>query len=116
MGAGPVGLLCAAVSKVHGASSVIVADIQRRRLDFALEHGFADAVVEVPRMDAGQAASVEGRLAFAREVAERVKGVEVSGRKVGEVGVCFEGTGVEGSLQTAIYVSFFTFFLCISIS
>lgn len=34
-GAGPVGLLCAAVSKAWGAKQVIIVDMQNPRLEFA---------------------------------------------------------------------------------
>ncbi|RAO66684.1 uncharacterized protein BHQ10_002696 [Talaromyces amestolkiae] len=34
-GAGPVGLLCCAVAKAHGASKIIAVDIQKSRLEFA---------------------------------------------------------------------------------
>lgn len=35
MGAGPVGLLCAAVAKAYGASTIVAVDIQPARLEFA---------------------------------------------------------------------------------
>ena len=113
MGAGAVGLLCAAVSKAQGARAVVVADVRRDRLDFALKHGFADGVVEVPiRKRAGAEKMTEGewkalvaeRMGDAREVAEMARGTEVGGRELGEVDLCFEGTGVESCLQAAIYV------------
>jgi L-iditol 2-dehydrogenase len=44
-------------------------------------------------------ASIEEKLAFAKEVAEMVKAVD------GEVDAVFECTGVESCLQAAIYVS-----------
>jgi D-xylulose reductase len=37
-GAGPIGLLCAAVAKAFGASKIINVDIQQNRLDFALKY------------------------------------------------------------------------------
>lgn len=113
MGAGAVGLLCAAVSKAQGARAVVVADVRRDRLDFALKHGFADGVVEVPirkrtgleRMtEAEWRTLVEERMGDAKEVAEMAKGTAVGGEELGEVDLCFEGTGVESCLQTAIYV------------
>lgn len=114
MGAGAVGLLCAAVSKAQGARAVVVADVRRDRLDFALRHGFADGVVEVPvkpraqeeeRMtEAEWRGVVAGRMSDAEGVARMVKGTVVRGEELGEVDLCFEGTGVESSLQTAIYV------------
>lgn len=38
MGAGPVGLLCCAVAKAFGASTIVSVDIQQNRLDFAKEY------------------------------------------------------------------------------
>jgi L-iditol 2-dehydrogenase len=96
-GAGAVGLLCAAMTKVSGAKTVIIADIQADRVDFAVRNKFADAKILVP-MERPQ--SIEGKLSFAKEVAEMVKGA--SG--VGEVDAVFECTGVESCLQAAIYV------------
>lgn len=123
MGAGAVGLLCAAVSKAQGARAVVMADIRRDRLDFAAENGFADGVVEVPlgkrggeeRLTEGEwRAVVAGRLKEAEGVAGMVKDTVVGGEKIGEVDFCFEGTGVESSLQTAIYVR--TAFPCLFLS
>lgn len=38
MGAGPVGLLCCAVAKAHGASKIVSVDIQPQRLEFAASY------------------------------------------------------------------------------
>lgn len=99
LGAGAVGLLCAAMCKISGVKEVIIADIQEDRLNFALENKFADAKVVVPmkRFEA-----IEDKLKFAKEVAELVK--KASG--AGEVDTVFECTGVESCLQASIYVSF----------
>lgn len=101
-GAGAVGLLCAAMCKVSGAKTVIIADIQEDRLSFAIENNFADARVLVPmkRFEA-----IEDKLAFAKEVADLVK----QASDVGEVDRVFECTGVESCLQASIYVSLVTF-------
>jgi L-iditol 2-dehydrogenase len=101
MGAGAVGLLCAAVSKVAGAT-VVIADIQEDRVQFAVDNGFADAAVVVPMR---RPTTTEAKLEFAREVAALVKESVVKGDKVGEVQGTYECTGVESCLQTAIYVS-----------
>jgi L-iditol 2-dehydrogenase len=97
-GAGAVGLLCAAMAKVCGAKTVIIADIQAERLDFAVQNKFADAKIVVPMK---RPQSIEDKLSFAKEVAEMAKAA--SG--VGEVDAVFECTGVESCLQAAIYVS-----------
>ncbi|KAJ0123710.1 hypothetical protein N8I77_010675 [Diaporthe amygdali] len=101
LGAGAVGLLCCAVSKVLGARRVVVADINADRVQWAVDRGFADAKVVVPmkRPD-----TVEAKLEFAREVAALVaeaKGAD--GELVGDVDATFECTGVESCLQAAIY-------------
>jgi L-iditol 2-dehydrogenase len=84
------------VCKVRGAKKVIIADIQAERVDFAVQNKFADAKIVVPMK---RPASIEEKLAFAKEVAEMVKAVG------GEVDAVFECTGVESCLQAAIYVS-----------
>lgn len=87
------------MAKYSGAKTVIIADIQADRVDFAVQNKFADAKIVVPmkRFEA-----IEDKLNFAKEVAELVKGA--SG--IGEVDAIFECTGVESCLQAAIYVSF----------
>ncbi|PMD25033.1 GroES-like protein [Hyaloscypha hepaticicola] len=95
-GAGAVGLLCAAMAKVCGAKTVVIADIQAERVDFAVQNKFADAKIVVPMK---RPQSIEDRLSFAKEVAEMVKAA--SG--VGEVDAVFECTGVESCMQAAIY-------------
>jgi L-iditol 2-dehydrogenase len=103
-GAGAVGLLAAAVSKAAGAKSVVIADIQKERVDFAVAHGFADASVVVPM---ARPQTIEDKLAYAKDVAESVKGTEVGGQAVGEVSAVYECTGVETCLQSSIYVRSF---------
>jgi threonine dehydrogenase-like Zn-dependent dehydrogenase len=97
-GAGAVGLLCAAMAKVCGAKTVVIADIQAERVDFAVKNKFADAKIVVPMK---RPQSIEDKLGFAKEVAEMVK----SASGIGEVDAVFECTGVESCLQAAIYVS-----------
>lgn len=88
--------------KVSGAKTVIIADIQEDRLNFAIENKFADATVLVPmkRFEA-----IEDKLNFAKEVADLVK----QASEAGEVDRVFECTGVESCLQASIYVSFCSF-------
>jgi len=65
-GAGTVGLLCAAMSKVAGATSVVIADIQPQKAGFALKHSFADHGIVV-RAKRGH--DIEEKLQIARETA-----------------------------------------------
>ncbi|KFA68572.1 hypothetical protein S40285_06660 [Stachybotrys chlorohalonatus IBT 40285] len=47
-GAGAVGLLCARIAKISGASSVVMVDIDEARLQFALDQKLADRVFLAP--------------------------------------------------------------------
>ena len=100
-GAGAVGLLAAAVSKAAGARSVVIADIQKDRVDFATANGFADAGVVVPM---ARPQTIDDKLAFAKDVAESVGATQVRGEPIGEVSAVYECTGVETCLQSSIYV------------
>lgn len=100
-GAGAVGLLCAAVSKASGAKNVIIADILKDRVDFAVANGFADAGVLVPM---ARPQTIEEKLAYAQEVANSIKETKIGGEAVGEVGAVYECTGVETCVQSSIYV------------
>lgn len=97
-GAGAVGLLCAAMCKISGLKTVIIADIQEDRLDFAVQNKFADEKIVVPMK---RYEEIQDKLNFAREVAELVK----QASDAGEVDAVFECTGVESCLQASIYVS-----------
>lgn len=100
LGAGAVGLLVAAVSKAAG-QTVVIADIQSDRVDFATANGYADAGIVVPPK---RPQAIEEKLAYAKEVADLVKQAQVQGKAVGEVTATYECTGVETCMQTAIYV------------
>lgn len=100
-GAGPVGLLVAAVSKASDAEAVIIADIQKDRVDFAVANGYADAAFVVP---AARPQTIDEKLAYAQDVAAEIKAIELRGRPVGDVSAVYECTGVETCLQSSIYV------------
>ncbi|KAK7917719.1 hypothetical protein PG985_011327 [Apiospora marii] len=104
LGAGAVGLLCAAACKASGAKAVVIADIQQDRVHFAVQNGFADVAIVVPM---ARPQTIEDKLAYAKELAGRVTAAKVgkAGEEVGEVGVTFECTGVESCMQTAIYAT-----------
>ncbi|KAK8005565.1 hypothetical protein PG990_011602 [Apiospora arundinis] len=102
LGAGAVGLLCAAACKASGAKTVIIADIQEDRVNFAVQNGFADVAIVVPM---ARPQTIEDKLVYAKELAGRVASSKVGEEEVGEVGVTFECTGVESCMQTAIYAT-----------
>ncbi|KAK5999012.1 Sorbitol dehydrogenase [Cladobotryum mycophilum] len=102
LGAGAVGLLAAAVSKASGSPAVVIADIQKDRVDFAVANGFADAGFVVPL---ARPETIEDKLKYAQEVADLAKKTEVNGQAVGEVSAVYECTGVESCMQSAIYAT-----------
>lgn len=110
-GAGAVGLLAAAVSKADDAAAVIIADIQKDRVDFAVANGYADAGFVVPM---ARPQSIEEKLAYAQDVAGQIKETQVNGKAVGEVSAVYECTGVETCTQTSIYVCQAIFALCVN--
>ena len=96
-GAGPVGLLVAAMCKNAGASHVLVADLDAGRVQFARENAFADighvVINRAPR-------TTEERLEAARRNADELKHAGA----FGEADVSFDCTGAPASVQTAICV------------
>uniref|UniRef100_A0A8H7MYH7 Enoyl reductase (ER) domain-containing protein n=1 Tax=Bionectria ochroleuca TaxID=29856 RepID=A0A8H7MYH7_BIOOC len=88
VGAGAVGLLCAAVARSFGYRHIVLADIVQNRLDFAISNGFADAAVKLP---ARRSRTTEEGLVFAKEDAESLR--QQNGDKAFDR--TFECTGVE---------------------
>ena len=106
LGAGTIGLMTAAVLRVAGVKTIVVADVDEGRVGFAVEQGFADRGIVVER-SGEESVTIEERLEKARKVATRT-GKEFHWgtlEAVGEFDVVFECTGVESCAQTAIYVS-----------
>ncbi|KAF2470735.1 GroES-like protein [Lindgomyces ingoldianus] len=102
-GAGAVGLLVAAMAKISGASTVVIADIDAGRVNFAVQNKFSHIGFTVP-MKRGN--TVDENLAIARETAAEIgKIAKESGEPVGEVDAVFECTGVPSCLQAAIYAN-----------
>lgn len=102
-GAGAIGLLCAVAARAEGCRDVVVVDIDKGRLDFALEQGFASAVYAVP-LRRGQ--TLEEKLVIARQTAGEIAELKwPDGQAVGRVQTTFECTGVESCVQSSIYVS-----------
>ncbi|GAA5986177.1 hypothetical protein JCM10908_006444 [Rhodotorula pacifica] len=91
-GAGPIGLVSLLAARAAGATPIVITDIAQSRLDFAkkLVPGVKTVLVE--------------RGVKPEDVAARVK--EEAGLPEG-ISVALECTGVESSVQTAIYASKF---------
>ncbi|KAK4058657.1 hypothetical protein OIO90_000101 [Microbotryomycetes sp. JL221] len=87
-GAGPIGLVSLLAAKAAGATPIVITDIAQSRLDFAskLVSGVQTVLVE--------------RGNSPKDVANKIK--QVSGQDLGMT-VSLECTGVESSVQTAIF-------------
>ncbi|KAG5263816.1 hypothetical protein AALO_G00268950 [Alosa alosa] len=86
-GAGPIGLVCLLAAKAMGASQVVITDLSSERLSMAKELG-ADFPLEVKREDT------------AEQLAKKVEGLLGD-----QPHVTIECTGVQSSVQTAIYAT-----------
>jgi D-xylulose reductase len=93
-GAGPVGLLVAAVAKAWGASQVITVDIIQGRLDFASK--FASSGTFLPE----KPAEGESNIDYSQKVADKIK----KEFNLGEGADCvIEATGAEVCTLTGLY-------------
>ena len=99
LGAGAIGLLCAAMCKVAGAANIEIADIQSDRLRFAKDNGYATDTLTIPLR---KATSLEENLTAAKETADQT--CKLQSETFEGFDVVFECTGVEACSQTAIYV------------
>ena len=103
LGAGAVGLLCAAVCLSIGTRHIVIADIQSERVDFAIRHGFAGAGLTIPLK---QGHTIDEKIQIAEETAAMARHrLEFDSKSEAAFDVVFECTGVEACTQAAIYVS-----------
>ena len=103
IGAGAVGLLCAAVARFRGCSRIAICDIDNRRVDFALQNGFAQIGLTVKRR---VATNIEEELRNARALANDIGDLTwPDGGVAGKFSIVFECTGVPSCVQSSIYVS-----------
>lgn len=86
-GSGTIGLLVAAMAKVVGSSVVYVADIQKKKLEFA--KSFTNCATFEPEL----ASTPEAEAARFKKEANLINGVDI----------VLECTGVESSAQTGLY-------------
>ncbi|KIW79771.1 chlorophyll synthesis pathway protein BchC [Fonsecaea pedrosoi CBS 271.37] len=95
MGAGAIGLLCASVARLSGASRVCMVDVDQSRLDYAKSHKLADHVELMPR---GQWQDLSKAEIFARTAQHLLAqpGFRLADR-------VFECTGVETCVNVGIH-------------
>ncbi|KAJ6006784.1 hypothetical protein N7451_004728 [Penicillium sp. IBT 35674x] len=98
-GAGTIGLLCAAVAREFGASTIMSVDISRDKLDFA--HSF------VPNGRLSFSTAIPNQSLSSEENAQCLRGMHRNSHftesDVPGFDVAIEGTGVEACIQMAIH-------------
>lgn len=103
IGAGAVGLLCAAVARYEGCHYVVMSDIAKNRLDFALANDFADAIYTITPK---RGSSVQEDLEIAKDISENLVAINNAADSESNMfDSVFECTGVQSSVQVSIYVS-----------
>ena len=100
LGAGTIGLLCAAMCKARGIVNIKIADIQGHRVHFATDHQFATKGLTIPLR---KSTTSDENLAAAKAIAARACDHQLD--DIVGFDVVFECTGVEACTQIAIYVS-----------
>lgn len=109
-GAGTVGLLVAAMAKLSGATVVLIADIDRGRVQYAIDNGFATKghIVALPR----KLNDTAEEFAAAKELASLAVATACADDNHSEgADITFDCTGKEICMQAGLYVSFHRFAL-----
>jgi L-iditol 2-dehydrogenase len=104
-GAGTVGLLTAAMAKVSGATTVVIADIDYGRINYALANGFAHkGYIVTPRKEANE---TDEKLDQAKELADDIMQIaSLNDPEFEGADVTFDCTGKEICMQAGLYVGF----------
>lgn len=103
-GAGTVGLLTAAMAKLSGATTVVIADLDSGRVNYALANGFAHkGYIVHPRRHLNETSE---KLDAAKELSEDVMQIASLNDPAFEgADVTFDCTGKEICMQAGLYVS-----------
>jgi len=100
-GAGTVGLLVAAMAKLSGATTVVIADVDNGRVQYAIQNGFATRGHVVQK----QSDSTE-KFGIAKQLSNAVLDVATDGEDDFEgADVTFDCTGKEVCMQAGLFVS-----------
>lgn len=103
-GAGTIGLLTAAMAKLSAATTVVIADIDAGRVEYALKNHFATKGFVVPMRQPGDETSE--KLDAAKELAADVVEKSDDGFDGFEsADISFDCTGKEICMQAGLYVS-----------
>ncbi|KAH3961564.1 hypothetical protein HBH98_171160 [Parastagonospora nodorum] len=103
-GAGAVGLLTAAMAKVSGATTVVIADIDYGRINYALTNGFAHkGYIVTPQREATETAE---KLDQAKELATDIMQIaSLNDPEFEGADVTFDCTGKEICMQAGLYAT-----------
>jgi threonine dehydrogenase-like Zn-dependent dehydrogenase len=103
-GAGTVGLLTAAMAKVSGATTVVIADIDYGRINYALANGFAHkGYIVTPQKNSPETAE---NFDQAKELADDIMQIaSLNDPEFEGADVTFDCTGKEICMQAGLYVS-----------
>lgn len=96
MGAGTIGLFCAAVAKQFGAHRVIIVDIRENKLEFATSYLLCEAFRSSTSMGAEENAA-----SLLKELGLEEDGVDTFG---GRVDTVIEASGAASSIETGIHI------------
>ncbi|RMY13509.1 hypothetical protein D0867_07437 [Hortaea werneckii] len=103
IGAGAVGLLCAVAARLEGCTRITIADIVESRINFAVNHGFAQAGFLVPGK---RHSDPTEQLHAAEDIAKSMSQIKFpDGLPVDRADYVLECTGVEICTQTSIYAT-----------
>jgi len=102
-GAGTVGLLVAAMARMSGATTVVIADVDSGRVNYALSNGFANkSYIVTPRRHLNDTAE---KLASAKEIASDMTQIaSLNDPDFEGADVTFDCTGKEICMQAGLYV------------
>ncbi|KAF2180708.1 GroES-like protein [Zopfia rhizophila CBS 207.26] len=103
-GAGTVGLLVAAMAKMSGATTVVIADIDSGRVNYALQNGFATkGYIVTPRRHLTETAE---KLTVAKEVSADIMQIaSINDPDFEGADVTFDCTGKETCMQTGLFAT-----------
>ena len=95
-GAGAVGLLCARIARISGASTIVMVDIDEARLEFAKKHQIADKTFQIPLSGNDGESSADFSLRIGEKIREDLQ--------IGFLDTALECTGVESCLNLCLGV------------
>jgi L-iditol 2-dehydrogenase len=105
-GAGAVGLLVAAMARQSGATTVLIADVDLGRVEYAIRNGFANKMLVVSKSVTSMEDIIEEKLDAARALGNEVveAASEIEDDEFEGPDVTFDCTGKEICIQAGMFV------------